>query len=79
MPRYLLRVALVQHLNVLKEFHKLIFNFGLLGKFFNIKVGGILDATFEKFELRGLLFGKSWLVDKLNQKEGAIETLSKGF
>jgi hypothetical protein len=69
----------VQHLNVLKEFHKLIFHFGLFGKLFNIKVGGILYATFEKFEFRGLLFSKSWLVDKLNQKEGAIETLSKGF
>jgi len=69
----------VKHLNVLKEFHKLIFYFGLLGKLFNIKVGGILDATFEKFEFRGLLFSKSWLVDKLNQKEGTVETLSKGF
>jgi hypothetical protein len=69
----------VQHLNVLKEFHKLIFDFGLLGKFFNVKVGGILDATFEKIELRSLLFSKSWLVDKLNQKEGTVETLSKSF
>lgn len=51
----------------------------MLGKFFNVKVGGILYATFEKIELRSLLFSKSWLVDKLNQKEGAVETLSKGF
>jgi hypothetical protein len=42
LTRYLLRVALIQHLNVLKEFHKLIFDFGLLGELFNVKVGGIL-------------------------------------
>jgi hypothetical protein len=50
LPRYLLRVTLVQHLNVLEESDKLIFNLGLLGELFDVKIRGIFDATFKKFE-----------------------------